>query len=609
MADFLVNFSDKWKPDVLLSLLKTPYGTKKTSGRCFRFTWGTLAILEDQLAGGKNINSGDREVISWVGDLAVDRAECFIPTLKGRIEDIIGRSGRDDNRLEKDELFRRLNGAFSILYASDKGVAIITDPLNFTQVFYSKNAEGNVASFSTHPDLAAVLAGQQGYFDTVSIAERMQFQYCTFPNTMYSAVKELAPGSLHYIAPAHQQPDVTQIRYWYPPEEYGEDCDIDGLSQELTSAILSSVKQRCKGATVGVALSGGLDSRLVMAAVPQDQDCVGMTLCDGINREARTARNVASAYRRPWVPLFRSRDYIADSLVEMVQFIGFESDFVHAHLFGLSDLISSRVNTMLTGDLSDTILRAYCAKDYVIKKRLGGLLPGFCEKIEIDYTKSPVKPEGHLTEGITKSMQERRESYLLSNKSCSRSSMAEWLKVYPFRHWIDVALWSAQRRVMPLRLFGSDRRIVELGFQCPVPFKLNDKFFLMASGSIYGPGLSVVNANDGVRPCSGHWSRLLQRGVRKIQDGTGRALVRMGQKTTIQHSWHDYQAYWKESLKLDEIREEYGSNLESFDGSLFKGSGQRLLNDKNTEWRYGFRLLQLAVWKGVIKEYQPHLSR
>jgi hypothetical protein len=125
---------------------------------------------------------------------------------------------------------------------------------------------------------------------------------------------------------------------------------------------------------------------------------------------------------------------------------------------------------------------------------------------------------------------------------------------------------------------------------------------------ILGDGLRIPSANNGVRPCSGHWSRLLQRGVRKFQDRTGRVLEKMGKKPVIQHSWHDYQNYWKESRKIEELREEYGSNLDSFDGVLFKESGRRLLNDKNTNWQYGFCLLQLAVWRGIIKEYRHILS-
>src|SRR3546814_20686426 len=42
---------------------------------------------------------------------------------------------------------------------------------------------------------------------------------------------------------------------------------------------------------------------------------------------------------------------------------------------------------------------------------------------------------------------------------------------------------------------------------------------------------------------------------------------------------------------------------DQFDSVLFKSKGRALLNSKNIEWHYAFRLLQLAVWLGTIKTY------
>jgi hypothetical protein len=37
---------------------------------------------------------------------------------------------------------------------------------------------------------------------------------------------------------------------------------------------------------------------------------------------------------------------------------------------------------------------------------------------------------------------------------------------------------------------------------------------------------------------------------------------------------------------------------------LFKESGRALLEDKDIDWRYGFRLIQLAVWLGINDGYR-----
>jgi hypothetical protein len=96
--------------------------------------------------------------------------------------------------------------------------------------------------------------------------------------------------------------------------------------------------------------------------------------------------------------------------------------------------------------------------------------------------------------------------------------------------------------------------------------------------------------------------------VRKFGNGATKVLEKLGREPVIQHSWHDYQRYWRESEKLDELRKQYGSNLDRFDGVLFKESGRALLENKDINWRYGFRLLQLAVWLGIIEEYKKPLK-
>jgi len=158
-----------------------------------------------------------------------------------------------------------------------------------------------------------------------------------------------------------------------------------------------------------------------------------------------------------------------------------------------------------------------------------------------------------------------------------------------------------------MRLVALDRRILDFNYKCPLELKLGGKVFLRATKNIYGPGGKLPSANDGVRPSSGHWSRLFQRAIRKSQDRTTKILEKLGKEPRVPGSWQDYQKYWRESEKLRELIRQYGANLDQFDGMLFKESGPELLENKDLYWRYGFRLLQLAVWLGIIGEYRKKL--
>jgi len=134
--------------------------------------------------------------------------------------------------------------------------------------------------------------------------------------------------------------------------------------------------------------------------------------------------------------------------------------------------------------------------------------------------------------------------------------------------------------------------------------KAGGRIFHEAVRGLYGPGARIPSANDGVRPESRHLWRLVQRAIRKSQDRWTQIAEHCGRKAPIQHSWHDYPAYWRQSRQLARLRHEYGPNLSRFDGVLFKASGQALLEDEHLFWEYGFRLLQLAVWLGIRNEYR-----
>jgi hypothetical protein len=182
------------------------------------------------------------------------------------------------------------------------------------------------------------------------------------------------------------------------------------------------------------------------------------------------------------------------------------------------------------------------------------------------------------------------------------------MNIYPFSQDPEGAYWVADRRILPLRLVATDRRILDFAFKCPVELKLGNKIFLMASLGIYGNGANIPNANDGVKPNSGSCSRALQVIARKLQNRTFWILRKLSRKSLVQNSWSDYQKYWQESKKLAKLIDQYGGNLSEFDGKLFKGHGRDLLVQKKFYFAYGFRLLQIAVWKDLIDSLRRRLN-
>lgn len=606
MCDFLVSLGKRYNGKELLDLIKRPYRERAPSGQFFDFSWGSAAILHDRIAHNKNIITKNSTIFAWVGDLVTDLQGDFQKLFVQRLTQLRRCADEDGVLLKTDSLFEKLNGAFAILVADDAGFIIITDPISFVPAYTGTNSNDETVAFGTHTDMVASISQNSHNIDLVSVAHFLNAGNCTFPYTMYKNVKEIRPGTAHIVQiSGSKKTNERDCVYWTPPAELREGYDENELAKELRNALLSSVKDRCTGRKIGVLLSGGLDSRVVMAAVPKSADCIGLTFCNAPNRETCIASRVARCYNRKWHLLVRDVEFLANNTVDIVRFTGCELDWVSAHNMGFVETFDEyHVDAFLSGMPFDDYLKGYKAHDMVkIKKLCGIMQPRFKRKV-FDYANNMADFwKQKLSRRVVSDVYDRRKFYYEDNIESNRSSI-EWHYIYPYSQSFEAAYWVADRRVIPLRLPGTDRRILDFAFKCPTELKLGDRILQKAARDLLGKGCCITNANDGVRPCSGHWLRLAQRAIRKLLNGTTAILEKLGKESKTQHSWHDYQKYWSESTKLRELIHEYGVNLDQFDGILFKENGRFLLERKDINWQYGFRLIQLAVWLGIIKEYR-----
>jgi len=616
MSDFLISLDGRYRGGRLLEFIKAPYGKSPPDGRFFDFSWGSVAILEERLARNNNIYNQNGSVFAWIGDLVMDVTTETIERLIERIKDIVNLKANNPACLEHDELFKKLNGAFAILLAHKSGFSIITDPMNFTPVYAGMDTNNNTISFGTHPDMVACISSKSLSVDKVSAAEYLATGNNTFPNTMHNNVKEIYPGRLRNILFENGKALSKEHIYWLPPRKIQESFKEDELVFELKNALISAVRDRCVCKKVGVLLSGGLDSRFIIAAVPDNVDCIGLTFSEEFNREATTAEKIAKCYKRNWHLLLRDNDFLSNSIKGIARLMGCECEWMNAHAFGFANKITDyEVDCLLNGELFDGCLKGGQAFDFVRLPRLKGILPPKYEKVKFDYSKkeiirenNPDFSEKHFKKNIVNNIRHRRKLFYDSNIDLIQSSI-ESLMMYPFSHFIDAASWIAERRILPVKLVAMDRRLLDFSFRCPIELKLGNKIFIKAAMEIYGPGARIRNANDGVRPGSSHLSRLAQRAIRKTQERTIKTLEMIGKPHKVQNSWSNYEKYWKESKTLKSLIEKHGENLDQFNGQLFKGHCRDLLKSEDINWRNGFRLLHLAVWAGIMKDYQKRLGK
>lgn len=612
MSDFLVAFRKPGAAGDLLRLLHLPHGESSRPGKAVDYGWGGLAVLNGPSAAGNSLLECEKkQIFAAVGDFLTRGQTALARSLFAFVNDFRAQPSLGDTLAKAGATFEQLNGAFAILLADEDGAAVITDPLASVQIYAGWDRKGRLSAIGTHADLVAVVAGEDYEIDPVAVFEFLAAGTPCFPHTMHARVRELAPGRVHVVTRRESEELAITDACWWPfPEEVHSGLDVRETAENLGEAFIAAVSERCEAAPVGVTLSGGLDSRLVMAAVPQSMPCIGLTFCDAINREARIARRVARCYGREWVPLFRDKDYVARTALETIRFIGCEGDWVNAHGVGFAEDIGQRgLRTVLTGLLMNNNVKGYYAADVRRVARGGGLLPALHEMVPYDYVgELRPCPTGRFADGLLEVARMRRRAFLEGHPGLRRESVAEWLDGYPFSQAPDNTAWMAERRLMPVRLPAMDRRLLEIACRIPMRAKAGGQLFMKMAPKVLGMGARIPDANDGVRPGSGHVSRLAQRTIRKMQNKGREALGRLGLKPAVPHSWHDYQRYWRESGMLGQLIHEHGSQLKVFEGLVFQGDSAKLLADKSLPWEFGFRLLQLALWKSVLSGYRAHAN-
>jgi hypothetical protein len=265
---------------------------------------------------------------------------------------------------------------------------------------------------------------------------------------------------------------------------------------------------------------------------------------------------------------------------------------------------------LLDGTMVDTYLKGYFARDWSRRKRLMGLLaPVFYKNPSFDYS---VRPDplwaDNLTPAAMNQIMVSSERLYRKALRTGRESPFEWMEMYPFSDFNEGALWAAQRRVLPIRVVAMDNRLLDFAFRCPVRYKLDRRLIVGSARELLGPAGKIPTADQGIWPAGSRATYLAQRLIRKSED----FLARLRPEQTVQHSWHDYQSYWRNSKGLTDLIDEHGENLACLSDTVVRGDAAALLRERTIRWECGFRLLQVAIWLSCIGDYrglEGHISR
>lgn len=259
----------------------------------------------------------------------------------------------------------RLNGHFvaAIWDTRARRLRIVNDRFGLQPLFY--RWDGRRLFFAGHTAAFFSVPEYDPQVDPLAVAEFLSLEHVLGDRTLVSDVKLLPPGSILTF-----EQDTTSVRTYYDfqfVEDY-PDRDESWYVERWLELMQRAVARRTRGdGPFGLQLSGGLDSRTVLAFVDHRHDPLhtftfGIPGCD----DARIAREVASKRETVHHFLELKPGYLRDLAAEGVRLTNGLNSCAHMHVLGTLQETSETVNVLYTGSLGDSIMGVHLPRDLLV---------------------------------------------------------------------------------------------------------------------------------------------------------------------------------------------------------------------------------------------------
>jgi asparagine synthase (glutamine-hydrolysing) len=248
-----------------------------------------------------------------------------------------------------------LNGSFvGVVYdRADRTVSLFSDRLLSRDVYYTTGDDGAVV-FSSRIQSLSLYPAVTPAFDAENLAEYMAYRRSFGAETPLEGVHRLAPASMRTfdLDTGNSHGDT----YWSPhrrPINKPLSYFVDEFVDRFRAALAERVDPE---RSYGILLSGGSDSRLLLAAM-SEYDVTAYHLADWMGPEARIAERVALTAGVDFELLQRDRGYHRRSLKRNPSLSNFVGTFNQAHAEGFMNRLREEVDVVMTAHLSDALFK------------------------------------------------------------------------------------------------------------------------------------------------------------------------------------------------------------------------------------------------------------
>ena len=446
----------------------------------------------------------------------------------------------DQFEQEGPDALKRLNGHFAVfIFDAKKQTARLASDRFGMCIVYGLDQD-SPSVFSSHPDVLAALTGQSSDLDRTSMAEFLMTGRVTFPNSYYSRIKALGTGSLHTFdlsrdgTPARKSEQFFKFDFQID-SEVGE----PELADRLAVAFQKAVRRRTLPlfGTIGLGLSGGLDSRAILSAIESPAQVRAFTLFDEENDEFKTATEIAKACGVKLTSIRRDPEHYGSWAGSGVRISGATGCIRSNHyLAARKHLQELGIQNLLTGCYCDYIFKGLALNTSESKFLRIQQLNGF----NIEH----YLPHYWPNTAEQKNVRDRLSQNFPGNHT--RLDEAEWLAVeqrraFPFAYEGDSAMRLIPLRVIPWYLPIADNDLLAAYLRIPPRYKLNSSIFRKMLGRICSPAvLGIPDNNTGARVLAGTLERAGHRYRTALQN---RIEKRLRPRIAERGSWPNWEFY------------------------------------------------------------------
>ena len=260
--------------------------------------------------------------------------------------------------------FAKLNGSFLIALYNPKSheLVLANDRFSSHPLFYYYDNDNKQLLFGSQLRSLLKFDKLPYRLDLQALFEFFTFQRVLAERTFLQDVKVLPPASILRF----QDGAISIEQYWkmrYMVEPRSEEYYVRELVKRLQKAVARKTRGNHR---LGILLSGGLDSRTVLASM--DKIPIAYTLGDFRNTEVQIAQKIAKIKGCKHVFLKRDPDYYFRLVEKAIDIGDGMYRFSHAHFLGFLSRIKEESDILLHGHgLDYTFHGLYLPRAHILK--------------------------------------------------------------------------------------------------------------------------------------------------------------------------------------------------------------------------------------------------